>query len=277
MHDLATANDAMQKRMWASLGLKYAGQFAPQDVPEDFIDENYFAQEAPFDPAEMVIYNQYDFTISLSRREADLITSAAPNTQVIYSPTAGDSSRNTANTYAGDPMFAAGANLFNVQGFLYFAGKVMPRVLAKYPAFNLNVAGNASKWLKPQRGTQLLGFVDDISSLYSKAPFAICPLLGGTGQQVKIVEAMSAGVPVICMKNVAESSPIEHGTNGLVASDANEFAEFVLQLHSDRQLCRRLGEAARETICTRFTTSMVCQWLAPMLSETTLPGMRIAV
>lgn len=277
MHDLATANDAMQKRMWESLGLKYAGQFAPQDVPADFIDEKYFAREAPFDPAEMAIYNQYDYTICVSKREGDLITRAAPNTQVLYSPNVGDMDRKIANSYSGDPIFAAGANLFNVQGFLYFAGKVMPRVLAKYPAFNLKVVGNAYRWLKPQRGMQLMGFVDDISSLYAAAPFAICPLIGGTGQQVKIVEAMSAGVPVICMKNVAESSPIEHGINGLVASDANEFAEFVLQLHSDRQLCRWLGEGARETIRTRFTNSMVCEWLAPMLSETIRPGMRIAV
>jgi glycosyltransferase involved in cell wall biosynthesis len=277
MHDLATINEAMQKRLWAGLGNKFAGQFSPSDVAENFLDEGYFARETPVDPAEMAVYNQYDFTVCISQREVNCVNNHAPDTRAIYLPADGNTRSNLANTYAGDPVFAAGANLFNVQGFLYFAGKVLPKIRAKYPAFNLRVVGNACKWLKPQRGTQLMGFVNDLIPLYVSAPFAICPLLGGTGQQVKIIEAMSLGVPVVCMKKVAESSPIEHGVNGLIATDAEEFAECVQRLYEDRQLCRWLGTAARETIRTQFTGAVLMNTISPMTSRKIQSSLRIAV
>lgn len=53
--------------------------------------------------------------------------------------------------------------------------------------------------------------------IYQQAKFAICPLIGGTGQQVKIIEAMAHGLPVVALHNVSESSPIEHGVNGFIA------------------------------------------------------------
>lgn len=276
MHDLATANDAMQKKMWSDLGNRYAGQFAPGDVPAKFLDEEYFGAEVFVDPAELAIYNQYDFTVHVSRREMDLVALTSPDTKMVYLPNVGEAAINPRNTYSGDPLFVVGANLFNVQGFLYFAAKVMPEVLKANPAFNLKVVGNACKWLKPQRGTQLLGFVQDIVPLYNAAPFAICPLIGGTGQQVKIIEAMCAGVPVICLKNVAESSPIEHGVNGLVASDAREFAEFVKQLYADRQLCRWLGDAARETIRTKYNNAMQYERIGKIAAVAAMPALRIA-
>lgn len=270
MHDLATANEAMQKRMWNDLGLKYAGQFGPNDVPANFLDESYFAQGPMIDPAEMGIYNQYDFTICISQDEFNFVASGAPSTTSIRIPAVASINSDIRNTYSGEAIFAAGANLFNVQGYLYLTGKILPRIRAKYPAFNLRVVGNASRYLKPQRGTQLLGFVDDLAPLYAAAPFAICPLLGGTGQQVKVIEAMAAGVPVICMRNVADSSPIEHGVNGLIAADSYEFAEHMLRLYEDRNLCRMLGEAARQTIRERFTIASLPKMILPVTAENSI-------
>jgi glycosyltransferase involved in cell wall biosynthesis len=72
---------------------------------------------------------------------------------------------------------------------------------------------------------------------------------------------MAHGVPVIALRNVAESSPIEHGVNGFIAENAEKFAEYAIQLWGDRELCRRLGEAARETIAKNFSQNSLVEKL----------------
>jgi glycosyltransferase involved in cell wall biosynthesis len=75
------------------------------------------------------------------------------------------------------------------------------------------------------------------------------------------LEAMAHGVAVITLPGAARSSPIRHGQNGLVANNAREFAEYVVQLSRDRELCRRLGQAARETIASEYSPqSHVARW-----------------
>ena len=46
--------------------------------------------------------------------------------------------------------------------------------------------------LAPVNGVELSGFVPDLTSIYTNSCFAICPLIGGTGQQVKIVDIVFA-------------------------------------------------------------------------------------
>jgi glycosyltransferase involved in cell wall biosynthesis/SAM-dependent methyltransferase len=267
MLDLVTFNEQMQKRIWSDLGNQYSGTFAPADVPAHLLSEDYFAAGPhQADPAEYAMYDAFDYTLAIAQREAELIAQHAPATSVLMVPAVYDTVA-LQNTYAGDPLFVIGANTFNVQGHLYFTGRVMPQVVAQLPGFNLRVAGGGCKYLKPQANTTLMGFVDDLDALYAAAPFAICPLIGGTGQQIKVIEAMSRGVPVICLKNVAHSSPIEHGVNGLIAANAEEFAAHVLNLSKDPLLCRRLGTAARETIARQFSQAQLVEHLRPLTAR----------
>lgn len=222
-------------------------------VPEGFLAEDFFFHfdiEASDD--EYWICDQYDFTIAISPAEAQIIKNHTQHTKVEYVPMALDPSF-IENIYSGNPVFAVGPNPFNLQGYCYFAKKVLPQILRIHPEFTLNVVGKSCDQLMPSPGTELLGFIPDLQPIYSKASFAICPLIGGTGQQTKIVEAMAYGLPVISLRNTAESSPIEHGKNGFIAEDSEAFAKYAIQLYEDRDLCRVMGSLARETIAENFS------------------------
>jgi glycosyltransferase involved in cell wall biosynthesis/SAM-dependent methyltransferase len=266
MLDLVSANEGMRMRLWKDWGNRWTHQFSVADVPMETLDESYFSEgSVEADPAEYAMYNDYHRTLAIAAREADLIARNAPDTRValvpaVYEPTALN------NSYDSDPVFLIGTNLFNAQGYLYFAARVAPRVLQSVPQFNLRVAGGGCKMVRPEPGMSPLGFVPQIDPMYATAPFAICPLIGGTGQQIKVIEAMSRAVPVICLKNVAHSSPIEHGINGYIAANAEEFACYVQKLWSDRSLCRKLGQAARETVANQFTQEMLVTNLESALS-----------
>jgi glycosyltransferase involved in cell wall biosynthesis len=237
----------------------------PEDVDPIFTQEDFFAKfDVEATPDEYWIYDQYDYTIAISPSEAKAMREHTKNTTVEYIPITlnpdwGD------NLYAGDPLLAIGPNPFNLQGYCYFTQKILPLVLKQFPTFNLQVVGSSCQHLRPVPGTQLLGFVRDLTPLYLKSRFAICPLIGGTGQQVKIVESMAHGVPVIALKNLAESSPIEHGVNGLIAQDAQEFAKYTIQLLQDQTLCRRLGEAARNSIARSFSEQTLVETLGVLV------------
>jgi hypothetical protein len=164
------------------------------------------------------------------------------------------------NTYNEQAIFAVGPNQFNIQGYMYFVSKVLPIVLEKCPDFCLQVVGDGCKFLTEVEGTKLHGFVPDLQAMYASSKFAICPLIGATGQQLKVLEAMAHGLPVIALSNVAERCPIEHGVNGFVSNDAEEFAAYIIQLFQNAQLCRKLGNAARQRIQDEFSRkSMVSQ------------------
>jgi glycosyltransferase involved in cell wall biosynthesis len=96
---------------------------------------------------------------------------------------------------------------------------------------------------------------------------AICPLIGGTGQKVKIVDAMAHGVPTVTLAHGARGSPIEHERNGFVARDANEFAHYVRLLWRDQELCATLGAAARETIDRDYSPSNLAGRLRRLLFD----------
>jgi glycosyltransferase involved in cell wall biosynthesis len=113
------------------------------------------------------------------------------------------------------------------------------------------------------------GYADDFRSVLAEAAFLVCPVFGGTGQQVKIVEAMAHGLAVVALRDAAERSPLEHGISGLVADTAEEFAEHVLTLWKDRALCRALGQAARRVVTEQLSEGRLMDALTPMLRAAT--------
>lgn len=258
MHDLVSLSSRMAGAAWSRLG---QGPYGPRSVTPDFLDEHFNRRLGlSVDPEEYRRYSRFDLVTAISNVEADSIRANAPGSNPVWIPMAHDTV-SIENTYDGSPVFVIFTNPFNIQGLLFFVEKVLPLILAVIPGFKLRVVGDACRVLKPAPGVDLLGFVPDLKLIYVDSGYAICPLIGGTGMQVKIVEAMAHGIPVVALRNVAGSSPIEHGVNGFIADTAEQFANHVIQLHQDRQFCRRLGQAAREKIAAGFSSKDLAQRL----------------
>ncbi|MEH2141975.1 glycosyltransferase [Nostoc sp.] len=257
--DLITLNGQMREALGKYLN---SSPYTSDKIDPQILDEDFFSRlQLDATPEEYWIYDQYDYTIAIALREAQFIQKRTQRTQVEYVPMT-FTTEELNNTYCGEPLLAIGPNPFNIQGYLYFATKVLPLVLSQIPEFRLRVVGSSCQHLTPAEGIELLGFVSDLKPLYTESRFAICPLIGGTGQQVKIVEAMAHGVPVITLRNVADSSPIEHGVNGLIANNAEEFAEYIIQLFRNKELCHQLGQASRHTIVTNFNKEKLLENLS---------------
>lgn len=228
-------------------------------LEEDFFTRHHLAAH----PEEYAIYDRYDYTIAITRHEAEAIRQHTSHTKVLHIPMT-QTPRYISNRYDGAALFPTGPNPFNLQGYFYFVKKVLPLVRSRSPSFRLQVTGYCSERVGAEENVLLSGFVPDLEAVYESARFVVCPIFGGTGQQVKIVEAMARGVPVVALRAVSERSPIRHGVNGLVADGAEEFAGHVCRLWDDPELCRRLGDEARKTIAAESAQSHVKNALASM-------------
>ncbi len=261
--DLVGASQAM----WARLAphLQRHGRFRTADVAGEVLTEDFLRdaqQQLP--PRELRLYDRYSDVLAISVGEAERIRGGTRKTRVHYVPMSAEVS-GQANSYEGPPVFVGAPNPFNLQGLLWFARHVLPPLRRAAPSFQLDAVGKTFGAWQPDEGIALRGTVDDLDGVYAGAAFAICPLLAGTGEQVKIIDAMAHGLAVVATSVTASSSPIVDGVNGFVVDSSAEFAEKTEILWRDRALCHRLGDAARDTIATHYSPSRTVSELAAIL------------
>ncbi len=239
--DLVAVSQAMFRKL--SPFLRKQAPFVTGDVPDEVLSERFLADiQRSMSPQEMKIYDRYTDTVAISAVDEARIAACTSTTRVSCIPMT-CAPLDVDNGYDGPALFVGGANPFNLQGMLWFAKRVLPRVRTDAPDFTVDLVGRAFAPWVPDEGIVDRGYVADLLPLYRSARFAVCPLLAGTGQQVKIVDAMARGVPVIATPLTASSSPIVDGENGFVAATAEEFSDRVATLWRDQALCRSLGLA----------------------------------
>ena len=258
-HDLVTLNTRMEQLAGAYLK---DPPYSPQNVDSSLLEEHFYRKRGlEVAPEEYQIYDLFDYTIAVSKLETRAIREHTSYTRAVNIPITSPVVEVT-NSYGGAPVFVMGDNPFNIQGYLFFVAKILPVVKSRLAGFQVNVSGEATRKLLPAEGIQLLGYVPDLTPLYADAMFAICPVMGGTGMPVKVIEAMAHGLPVIAMRSTGQEIPIEHGETGFIAEDAAEFADYILRLHSDRALCHKMGQAARNAIAQHFSEQVLLQKLS---------------
>jgi glycosyltransferase involved in cell wall biosynthesis len=99
----------------------------------------------------------------------------------------------------------------------------------------------------------VVGFVDDLVPHLRAATVAVAPMQAGAGQQLKVLEAMASGAPVVATPVAA--APLEAGPDDglLVAGTAEAFAEAVVALIRDPSRAARLAAQARRFVESRYT------------------------
>jgi glycosyltransferase involved in cell wall biosynthesis len=242
----------------------------PDAVGEAFLREDYYERLAVApDRREFEVYDRYGATLAISAKEASILRAGTRKTRVSYLPMTQEPVHQETDP-EGPALFVMRSHPFNLQGYCYLARRVLPAVRARAPSFRLRVIGDGCPCVTPVEGVTLDGFVPDLREAYRASRFAIVPVFGGTGQQVKLIEAMGHGVPVVAVRQAAEASPlIEHGVNGLIAADAAEFAEHMIRLWQDPHLCRAMGRAARESIAKHFSRERLLRGLAEVMASGT--------
>ncbi|HUF98200.1 MAG TPA: glycosyltransferase family 4 protein [Ilumatobacter sp.] len=239
----------------------------PATIDSVLLDECFVDSQAfEVDPSEFRTFDRFDHTIAIAEDEAAHIRAHTRKTAVVTMPMT-SSTHEIGNTWNGPAVFPTGPTVFNLQGYLWFVGRVLPTIREQVPDFELRMTGWWAERVVPEPNVVAVPFIPSITDLYADARFLVCPLLTLTGQQVKVVEAMAHGVAPIVTAKVATRSPIEHGRNGLIATSAEGFAEHVIALWQDAERRAELGQAARLTVETTCAPQQLVLGLDLLLTK----------
>jgi len=148
-------------------------------------------------------------------------------------------------------------------------------IAAGMPAVRFHVAGSVSGYPESHprprsipSNVALHGVVDEekLGLLLSAADIALNPTLTGGGIQIKMLDYLAAGLPVVTTPHGARGLPVEHGKHLLLA-DSSAMKGAVEQLLASPALGRRLGAAGRELVAKRYDAAMLSGRLAATLRD----------
>jgi glycosyltransferase involved in cell wall biosynthesis len=88
------------------------------------------------------------------------------------------------------------------------------------------------------------GFLPDLTSFYRDAAVFVAPLRYGSGIKIKVLDAISRGIPVVLTSIANEGLSLNEEDGVFVADEAEEFAEKVLMLLLNPELRIRQGQLA---------------------------------
>jgi glycosyltransferase involved in cell wall biosynthesis len=151
----------------------------------------------------------------------------------------------------------------NQEAVEWIVSELWPRVIERVTEARLSIAGSsAPEWLRRRmRNVDFRGTVDDAAAFMNTMSVMIAPLFAGGGMRIKVLEAMALAKPVVATQLGAGGLEIEHGRDILIAGDAESFADAVARLLRDRQLAARIGDAARETVRSRYDNDLLARGL----------------
>ncbi len=96
---------------------------------------------------------------------------------------------------------------------------------------------------------------DEVMKLVVKSRFLVLPSLCYEMFPLAVIEAFACGKPVIGSRGGAIGEIVGHGTTGLLFESGNceDLARCLRVFAEDRELCQRLGAAARDEFESRYT------------------------
>lgn len=136
----------------------------------------------------------------------------------------------------------------NLRGVQWFISEVFPKVADRLEQekVELHFIGSAPpielEKLHDNKTVFVHGFVDSVQPMLDSAHLLIAPLLEGGGVRVKILEAMSNGIPVLSTSKGCEGLDVIDGKNIVIRDDPNGFAEALLQLTCSSEWRAALSE-----------------------------------
>ncbi len=145
----------------------------------------------------------------------------------------------------------------NSEAAIYFATKVFPLIKKEIPDAKFKIIGaNPRKDLidavKDVDNVEVTGRVEDVREYMKDCKISVCPVKIAGGIQNKILEAMSMGIPVVTTLEGAEG--IETNEDILyVARSEQDYAQKVIQLIKNDNLCKKINIKSRKFILDNFS------------------------
>lgn len=224
-----------------------AGDNVPSIVETHDIQALQYAiqQNRAVDPqqlaAEIKLVESFDHIVSISRSEAEVFAEHCGIDKVTWCMPFADVERiPLSETWDHDLLFVGSAHHANVESLRWFLSEVYGPMLHPQ-GLSLAIVGNAGQAVDVESFGSLVtcpGRVPNLAEWYAKCGIAVLPVISGAGVPIKVIDAMTRGVPFVLTDFPNKAMSLD-ATIPLAASSL-QFAEQILAcLASPEERARR--------------------------------------
>lgn len=153
-------------------------------------------------------------------------------------------------------------NAYNRDGVIYFIDEIWPLLKAQISDVKSIFVGAdppsvLTDLAQKDPSVSIVGYVDDVRPFMSPSNIFIAPLRSGSGTKIKVLNAMSMGIPVVTTPVGAEGLEVQSGENILIAENARDFASQVAHLWLKPEFAERIGKNGRKTVVKKYDWAVV--------------------
>ncbi|MBS1946957.1 MAG: glycosyltransferase [Bacteroidetes bacterium] len=227
---------------------------------------------------ESSLYKNTDHVLAVSQQDADRLNELNKNKLKVQVIQTGiplqkyPAAKGLGQDMAGNILFCGSLDYQpNYEGLLWFYRNCWKKIVSAFPRLKLTVVGSGDPHgslakIFEDGSVDFKGRVKEVYPYYDAAAVVVVPLLSGSGIRLKILEAMSMGVPIVSTRKGAEGIRHTNGENILLADEADDFARLVISLLNDKNKRRALSEAGRKTIQEYYDWPVIGQRIFKILS-----------
>ncbi|MBN2384342.1 glycosyltransferase [bacterium] len=202
---------------------------------------------------ERMIMRKVQLTIAVTREDQIKMHHLAPYARISYFPITIDTDQWQPSTdeYDRPTIIFVGTLSWhpNVDGLLWFTRDIFPLIRSMIPETQLIIVGRDPvpevTRLQEIKAIQLQTSVPEIAPFLKKNALFIVPLRLGGGMRVKILEALSRGMPIVTTGVGCEGLEVQNRQQLLIENKAEAFAQACAHLLSNRMEQNRLSQAGR--------------------------------
>jgi len=162
-------------------------------------------------------------------------------------------------------------HLPNILAFERLRSEIMPLVWKRFPGALLRVVAGprheyfwrrfARRPQAPEIDPRILihDFVEDLRPIYAEATVVAVPLEVSAGTNLKVMEAMACGKPVVSTPAGCAGLDLANSRDLVVRASAADFADALCRLLENDGLRRAIAARARHTVEARFSWTAIAE------------------
>jgi glycosyltransferase involved in cell wall biosynthesis len=205
---------------------------------------------------EIIAFSEADELFTLTENDANSINDLGVNTPCTVVPMHFQMNHQQVDYSINDLFFVGSMNWFpNIEAVQKLKEDLFPILKKEFPFLTLKLAGSFSPKQALINGVEHVGFVEDLANFFQSSGVLVAPIMTGSGVRVKLLEAMSYGVPIITTEIGAIGIP--HNNGLIIVKSSEEFISKIQQLITSEELRQTIGQQAKEFIQQHYSFSAV--------------------
>jgi glycosyltransferase involved in cell wall biosynthesis len=221
---------------------------------------------------ELQIVKSADVIVTVSERERDVIVGETGHDEVVVWGHARDVRLpSTPFSKRRDLLFVGGflhSHPPNTDAVMHFTRGLFPAIRERLPDCRFVIVGAEPPDVVRRLAAPhvvVAGYVDALEEYYERCRVFVVPLRFGAGISLKLVEAMSQGIPSVVTTVGATGLGLADGREALIAGNDREFIDKVVDLYQDEGLWTAVQRAAQGYVERCYSSDVMRRRLAELL------------